>query len=153
MTSVSRYCLSVRTKHSQIFGKVHVLQNLVIFTGKHLCWSLFLIKLSGWRSSTLSKTDFNLVDTGHKLNVHKTCPTSIWTFLMKNIGWHETLASTEETWVNYICFYLVVLFSCFYVSAVKIFLSRSMICEEIMIFSKEISFKVQIHNKIHLRFT
>ena len=32
-----------------------VLKNFTIFTGKHLCWSLFLIKLQVWRPATLSK--------------------------------------------------------------------------------------------------
>ena len=30
----------------QIFFKIDVLKNFVIFTGKNLCWSLFLIKLN-----------------------------------------------------------------------------------------------------------
>ena len=30
---------------SQMFFKIGVLENFVIFTGKQLCWSLFLIKL------------------------------------------------------------------------------------------------------------
>ena len=32
-----------------------VLKKLTIFTEKHLCWSLFLIKLQTWRPTTLSK--------------------------------------------------------------------------------------------------
>ena len=35
------------------------LKNLANFTGKRLFWSLFLIKLQGWRSATLSKRDSN----------------------------------------------------------------------------------------------
>ena len=31
------------------------LKNFVYFTGKHLCWSLFLIKLQAWRPATLLK--------------------------------------------------------------------------------------------------
>ena len=34
-----------RTSRSQIFFKIGVLKNFAIFIGKHLCWSLFLIKL------------------------------------------------------------------------------------------------------------
>ena len=30
---------------SQMFFKIGVLKNFAIFTGKHLCWNLFLIKL------------------------------------------------------------------------------------------------------------
>ena len=39
-----------------MFYKKTVLKNLAIFTEKHLCWSLFLIKL---RSATLFKRDSN----------------------------------------------------------------------------------------------
>ena len=33
-----------------MFFKIGVLKNVPIFTGKDLCWSLFLIKLQAWRS-------------------------------------------------------------------------------------------------------
>ena len=33
----------------QMFFNIGVLKNIPIFTGKHLCWSLFLIKLQAWR--------------------------------------------------------------------------------------------------------
>ena len=35
-----------RSSHSQMFFEIGVLENSAIFTGKHLCWSLFLIKLT-----------------------------------------------------------------------------------------------------------
>ena len=35
---------SFRSSHSQMFFKISVLKNFGIFTGKHLCRSLFLIK-------------------------------------------------------------------------------------------------------------
>ena len=34
-----------RSSRSQMFFKIGVLKNFANFTGKHLCWSLFLIKL------------------------------------------------------------------------------------------------------------
>ena len=34
-----------RSSRSRMFFKIGVLKNFVIFTGKHLCWSLFLKKL------------------------------------------------------------------------------------------------------------
>ena len=37
--------LRYRGSLSQMFFKIGVLKNFAIFTGKHLCWSLFLIKL------------------------------------------------------------------------------------------------------------
>ena len=38
--------LPLRCSRSQMFFKIGVLKNFVIFTGKYLCWSLFLIKLT-----------------------------------------------------------------------------------------------------------
>ena len=37
-----------RSALSQLFLKIDVLNNFVNFTGKHQCWSLFLIKLQAW---------------------------------------------------------------------------------------------------------
>ena len=42
-----------------MFFKIGVLKNFANFTGKHLCWSLFLINLQAFRSATLLKKDFN----------------------------------------------------------------------------------------------
>ena len=39
----------------QIFFKTDVLKNFAIFTGKHLCWSCFLIKFQYWRPAFLFK--------------------------------------------------------------------------------------------------
>ena len=36
-----------------------VLKNFAIFTGKHVCWSHFLIKLQAWRPANLLKKDSN----------------------------------------------------------------------------------------------
>ena len=43
----------------QMFFKIVVLKNSANFTGKHLCWSHFLIKLQAWGSATLLKRDSN----------------------------------------------------------------------------------------------
>ena len=42
---------------SQMFSKIGALKKFAIFTGKRLCWSLFLIKLLDFRSATLFKRD------------------------------------------------------------------------------------------------
>ena len=42
-----------------MFFKIDVLRNFAIFTGKQLCWSLFLIKLQVWRPISLLKRGFN----------------------------------------------------------------------------------------------
>ena len=45
----------LRSSRSQAFFKIDALKNFAIFTGKHLCWSLFLIKLQAFSRGTLSK--------------------------------------------------------------------------------------------------
>ena len=39
--------------------KIDVLKNFPNFTGKHLCWSLFLIKLQALKPATPLKKDSN----------------------------------------------------------------------------------------------
>ena len=51
-----------RSSRLQMFVKIGVLKNLANFTGKHLCWSLFLIKLQLFKSATLLKRDSNTGD-------------------------------------------------------------------------------------------
>ena len=47
-----------RSSRLQLFFKMGVLKNFAIFTGKHLCWSLFLIKYPAFRATTLLKGGF-----------------------------------------------------------------------------------------------
>ena len=46
---VENQCLPFRSSRSQMFFKVGVLKSYAIFTGKHLRWSLFLIKFKSFR--------------------------------------------------------------------------------------------------------
>ena len=48
-----------RSSRWQMFFKIGTLKYFVIFTGKQLCWSLFLINLQTWRPATLLKKDSN----------------------------------------------------------------------------------------------
>ena len=48
-----------RRSHRRCSVKKGLLKNFANFTGKHLCWSLVLIKLQAWRSSFLLKRDSN----------------------------------------------------------------------------------------------
>ena len=41
--------------HLQMFSKIGVLKNLTMFTGKHLCWSLFFNKVADHNHATLLK--------------------------------------------------------------------------------------------------
>ena len=47
--------LRVQEQPSQMFFKIGAVKNLAMFTGKHLCWNLFLIKLQDLRHETLLK--------------------------------------------------------------------------------------------------
>ena len=44
-----------KSGRSQMFLKLDVFKNFAMSTGKHLCWSLFLIKLQAWRKKENSK--------------------------------------------------------------------------------------------------
>ena len=49
-----------RSNHRRYSVRKGVLISLRNFTEKHLCWSLFLIKLETFRTATLLKEDFNI---------------------------------------------------------------------------------------------
>ena len=49
--------LNLRSSHWSCSVKKFVLRNFANFTGKHLCWSLFLVKLQTFRPATLLKRD------------------------------------------------------------------------------------------------
>ena len=60
INSFSKILQSVaRNSHQRCSLKKGVLKNLANFTEKHLCWSLFLIKLQAFRPVTLFKKDSN----------------------------------------------------------------------------------------------
>ena len=44
----------------EVFLKRGVLKTFAIFTGKHQCWSLFLVKLQIFRPETLFKKDYDI---------------------------------------------------------------------------------------------
>ena len=43
----SFFIIIFRSSHMQMFFKTGIIRDFAIFIGKHLCWSLFLIKLQG----------------------------------------------------------------------------------------------------------
>ena len=52
---------TVRSSHWRFSQKQGVFENFASFTGKSLCWSLFLIKLQFWRPATLFKKTLTLL--------------------------------------------------------------------------------------------
>ena len=61
MTEYAKWFPQSRSSGSQIFCKIGALKDWAIFTGKHLCWSLFFIKLQVFSPATLLKRDSNTV--------------------------------------------------------------------------------------------
>ena len=53
------FVVTNRTSHSQMFFKTSVFRNFANFTGKHLCLSLFLIKLQAFSPANLLKRGSN----------------------------------------------------------------------------------------------
>ena len=51
---------SSRSRRSQMFFKIGVLKDFALFTGKQLCWSLFLTNFQAWRPATLLKRDSSI---------------------------------------------------------------------------------------------
>ena len=79
--------LSNRSSRLQMFYKIGVHKIFAISTGKHLCWSFYLIKLQSFRPATLLKRD---------------CYTGVFLWIFKhfkNIFFYRThlLATSEQT--------------------------------------------------------
>ena len=49
----------VQSSRSQMSCKIDVFKNFAVITGKHLCWSLFVIKLPACKPANLLKRDSN----------------------------------------------------------------------------------------------
>ena len=72
----------IRSSCLQIFFKIGGLENFAIFTGKHLCWSLFLIKFQPW--SLLNKVPGLKACNFIKERLHHRCfPVNIAKLLRK----------------------------------------------------------------------
>ena len=50
---------AIQKQWPKVFYKKAVLKNFAIFTGKHLCWSVFFIKWQNFSPATLLKRDSN----------------------------------------------------------------------------------------------
>ena len=48
-----------RSRRLHMFSKIGVFKIFTNYTGKHLCWSRFSIKLPAWRAAALLKSDSN----------------------------------------------------------------------------------------------
>ena len=71
---ISQWLSNFRRSHLQMFVIIDVLKNFAIFTGKHLYWSLILIKLQAFRPVTLLKSDSNAGVTVNNYSPKKITP-------------------------------------------------------------------------------
>ena len=70
-----------KSSRSQMFFEIGCFKNFAIFTGKHLCWGLFLIKLQAFRLATFSKRDSNTVVFCGYFEIFKN------SFFIENLWW------------------------------------------------------------------
>ena len=62
-------CFTVTKKNLEVFYKKAILKNFANFKEKHLCWSLFLIKLHAfYRTSFLKKALYEVKASGLQLS-------------------------------------------------------------------------------------
>ena len=67
----------IRSSHRRSYVKKDVLKNFANFTGKHLCWNLFLIKLQAFRKKRLQHKYFS----ANFAKFLRTSVSEIWLFL------------------------------------------------------------------------
>ena len=70
-----------KSSRLQMLFKISSIKNFAIFTGKHLCWGLFLIKLQAYRPTIFLKRDSN---TGVSCGYCELCKNS---FFVENLRW------------------------------------------------------------------
>ena len=78
------YLHKFRSSRSQMFFKICVLKTSANFIGKHLCWSLFLLKLQALRTATLLKGAFRCFPVKF-VNFLRTPFSTVLQFSVRNI--------------------------------------------------------------------
>ena len=79
-----------------MFFKIGVLKNSAYFTGKYLCWSLFLIKLGAWSPATLSKRYSNAGGFVRNYEILKNA------FFTEHLRWPFLCKKGESDTVGYV---------------------------------------------------
>ena len=100
---------NLRSSRSQMFFKIGVLKNFPMLAKKHLCSSLFLIKLGPWGPVFLLKTRFQ----------HRCFPVNIPEFLRAAFLWNTFCSYSDYKilWTSLgtilTCFIFLILLLCF----------------------------------------
>ena len=92
-----------------MYFRIGVLKNFAMFTGKHLCWGLFLINIQTSRAATLLKRDSNIevflwiCETFKNTFFYRTNPVAAsgnisWT-LFPSLSLSPSLSSIWEWWM------------------------------------------------------
>ena len=96
--------LKFKSDHQRCSMKNGVLKNFINFTGKHLYWSLFLIKLQTWglEPAAFLKRDSNTGIKEHLKNTYfeehlQTSASSNWTHIRHSVGILDII------WTSYVC--------------------------------------------------
>ena len=79
---IKKHLIKLRSSHQRCSVKKVVLKNFAVFTGKHLCSSLFLMKMQAWRPAMSLKWDTNTCVFLWKLRNFKNC--CFWKLYLDN---------------------------------------------------------------------
>ena len=90
-----------KSSRSQIIFEISSIKNFAIFTGKHLFWGPFLIKLQAFRAATFLKRDHN---TGVSCEYCKLFKNS---FFIENLRWLLLTVLPQYSEVNWCVPYLI----------------------------------------------
>ena len=88
----------------QAIFKIGALKNFAAFTGKHLCWSLILVKLLAWFGATLLKRDshtgvfqWNLLIFKNTFFLQNTSSGSFCVYQVDNALWMKLISTDFGT--------------------------------------------------------
>ena len=86
-----------------MYFRIGALKDFVMFTEKHLCWSLFLINMHAWRPATLLKRDSKIFSRFFPVRFEKFLRAPIFTehirWLLLEISHELSLYCIWEQWM------------------------------------------------------
>ena len=88
-----------------MYFRIGTLKDFAMFTGKHPCWSLFLINMQAWMPATLLKRDsnidvflWNLRNFSEHLFLQNTSAGCVWKYLMNSLF----IAFENNEWCHFV---------------------------------------------------
>ena len=94
-----------------MFFKIGALKIFAIYTRKHLCWSLFLIKLHAWRLATLLKRDsktgvFLWILQNFKEHIFWRTFANSCSFFILKISFRDFLFFQKKLWMKMVVWFI-----------------------------------------------